>query len=314
MYTVRKFEYSDAPYFYEEFKKFFPTFEINEEVFLRKTFINVDFDIDGVFYLLKDGVKVGFVYAQAKRIQADVDDNLEASQGTIVFIKVQDDDAYPEGANMLIDAAENYIKSRGKTKITVCGGTCYFEPGLHVEYDKKMIETFIERGYDHYQCIAQEIDIDSYEAPQRLIEKHKELTEQGFYVGPLTWELYLQFLTKQVFAGPGWIAQYRKRILFAPTDLDRAHVAAKDGKIIGGVIFGDPDSTPGRFGPFGVDKEYQGNGIGSVMLMLCLSEMKKRGIKRSYMQSSAPGGRAFNTYHRAGFREYARYETLFKDI
>ena len=31
MYTVRKFEYSDAPYFYEEFKKFFPTFEINED-------------------------------------------------------------------------------------------------------------------------------------------------------------------------------------------------------------------------------------------------------------------------------------------
>ena len=33
MYKVRKFEYSDAPNFFNDFKRFFPTFEITEETF-----------------------------------------------------------------------------------------------------------------------------------------------------------------------------------------------------------------------------------------------------------------------------------------
>ena len=314
MYKVRKFEYSDAPNFFNDFKRFFPTFEITEETFLRKTFINPDFDMDGVFYLLKEDEKVGFAYAQVKRVQVDVGDDVEKSQGNIVFIKVSDDDAYPVGANLLIDAVENFVKSKGKTSITACGGTCYFEPGLDIINDKKMIEVFIERGYEHGQCIAQRIDLTTYEKPEKLVQKHEELTKQGFYIGPLTWELYLQFLSEQIFARPGWVSQFRKRVLFAPTDLERVIVAAKDGKILGGVIFGDPDSTPGRFGPFGVDRNYQGNGLGSVMLMLCLSEMKKRGIKSSYMQSSSPIGAAFTVYNRAGFKEYARYETMQKKL
>ena len=315
MYTVRPFEPQDAADFYEDFTRLFPVFSISEDNFFRKTLLDLNFDPTGVFYLLRDGKKAGMTYAQVRRISYEVGEDVSRTAGTLSFFRIaEDEDLNAGGAAMLLDAAEDFLRGKGKEAVIACGGTCFFHPGFEVNRDRRYISFFQTRGYTGGEHLERRIDLTDYRMPEKLREKRQKLAEEGIYTGALTRELYLSFLTPRPSAAYGWINQYRKRLLFAPTDFSRVQVAARGFEVIGATMFGDPDSDMERFGPFGVNESERGRGIGSVLLALCLQEMHDRGLKSAWMQSSPAQGAARTVYERAGFRETARFMCLSKNL
>lgn len=308
-YSVRSYRSADGGEFYGDFRRMFPGFPITEETFLRKTLLDPNFDPEGMLYLLDEsGRKVGMAYAQVLRLASDVGEDYLASGGNLSFFRIAEPAALADGgADLLLNAAEEFLRSRGKTSVAACGGTCYFHPGISLKTDADLADFFRTRGYNGTECISQDADLSNYVMPEKLKEKQAQLAAEGIYTGPLTRELYLSFLSVHPYSRPSWVAQFRKRVLFAPMDFDRVQVAARGGEVIGGVLFGDPDSSPERFGPFGVNPEEQGHGIGSVLLALCLQEMRRRGLFHAWMQSADTQGPAFTIYKRAGFKETERF-------
>jgi len=315
MYRIRPFEPQDAAEFFSDFTRLFPHFPVTEENFFRKTFLDLNFDPAGVFYLLRDGKKVGMTYAQVRRIPYEVGEDVSRTPGTLSFFRVAEEvDLNDGGAELLLTAAEDFLRTKGKDTVRACGGTCFFHSGFDVSQDSRFISFFQAHGYAGGDHLARRIDLTNYQMPEKLREKQRILAAEGIYTGSLTRELYLSFLSPRPSAPYGWLNQYRKRLLFAPTDLARVQVAARGFEVIGATMFGDPDSDMERFGPFGVNEDERGRGIGSVLLALCLQEMHRRGLRSAWMMSSPAKGAACTVYERAGFRETGRYTQLDKKL
>ena len=140
MYTVRPFEPQDAADFYEDFTRLFPDFPISEDNLFRKTFLDLNFDPTGVFYLLRDGKKAGMTYAQVRRIPYEVGEDVSHTSGTLSFFLMdKSEDLNAGGAAMLLDAAERFLRGKGKGTVLACGGTCFFHPGFEVNRDSRYI-------------------------------------------------------------------------------------------------------------------------------------------------------------------------------
>jgi GNAT superfamily N-acetyltransferase len=62
------------------------------------------------------------------------------------------------------------------------------------------------------------------------------------------------------------------------TDSASVHVARAEGEVIGFAA-----SWGGGFGPIGVVEEHRGRGVGTVLLLRCLRDVRRRGHERAHI-------------------------------
>ena len=149
--------------------------------------------------------------------------------------------------------------------------------------------------------------------PQKCVEKKKELAKEGIYVGEMKDEYLLSLVNPDPsFAKPTWVYEFRNRL--ADLDYARIRIAAKDGKIIGCCVFGDPNGSPERFGPFGVNEDMRGKGLGTLLLNDCFLEMKKRGLHSAWAQWTPAQGPASILYDHYGFYKRNSYYMFEKEL
>lgn len=304
---IRNYIGSDMPKVISLWNRCMPYNKINEKEFIKSILLDINFNPEGFFVYEKDDEVKGFIYATVRKVPIDANEDLEKDKGWIVAISVDKDEF--EVAPQLIKKAEEFISKDHKRTVYACSYTPnYFYQGINTKYED-YVKLFYDAGYKKAdQNCSMAIDLTTYKTPDFICDLKLKLETEGFNFGKLTYEYITSYLT---FQRPSWTHRFR-RLLSENMDFDQISVAKFNDEVIGCNIFGDPHSTPERFGPFGVRDDFQGKGIGKILLDDCLLEMKKRGLKFAWMQSSASEEHVVKLYEKFGFYVTGEYINFVK--
>jgi N-acetylglutamate synthase-like GNAT family acetyltransferase len=114
------------------------------------------------------------------------------------------------------------------------------------------------------------------------------------------------------FAGnhfPHWEAYVRGnlRSLISANEASTLHVALHNGEVIGFAL-----TNGERFGPFGVNEAYRGQGVGAVLLSRALCAMRARNIHTAYFLWTSD--QTARLYARHGFEIVRRFTMVSKKM
>lgn len=287
--------------------------------FIRKTLLEENFSPDGLLIAENESGDIsGFVIAVARRVPVCAGAPDESNLGfyTAFCVPGLNDPADARAADTgraLVTAAENYLRSLGRTRVSTGFYPFYYAQGFEENRQPGYCALFESLGYRGGRSFSLSLDMADYRENPRVPGYRRALADDGFYVGPLT-PAYLPSLLDPGadFSSPSWSREFAYRV--AELDFDCVRIAAKDGRVIGAAACDDRLSRPGRFGPFGVSPALRGRGIGSVLLADALAEMKRRGVKTSWMQWVGDGGAAYRLYTGVGYQKANTFLTFSKTL
>lgn len=309
--TVRNFKGDDVIKLVDCFNSALPHNTIDKDQFIKKVLLEENFDPDGLFIVENDGRISGFVCCVYRKVPIDAYTPIAPTEGWISAFAVNEKESFFEIGNALLDSAENYFAMHKKSIISTGYYPLYLFQGVSEEHCPEYIELFEKRGYSCSRSIARRLELENYIAPQNIAAKKEKLESLGIYVGAIKDEHVCSLVDcREGFNSASSAYEFKLRLL--DLDYERIRIAAKDGHVIGVCVFGDPYGSAERFGPFAVSKEYQGMGIGSVLMNECLSEMKKRGLSGAWMQWTPTSGAADAMYKKIGFKQTKTYVTFYK--
>ena len=291
-----------------------PADPITKRVFKRKIILDVNFDREGYLIALQNEKPVGFVYVIVRKAPLDNDGDLSCEVADINGFGTLCGNI--EVGKALICAAEEYARKKGVKKLLVSPyKPYYFTQGFDTEREAEYIKLFSSVGYTRQaDSYARDINLFAYQIPEEIIAARHRAEAAGFYIGPLTEDYLLAFWEyMNKYQLPSWRVRLRQ-LLRDTDDLCRVRIAAHCGEVIGFNVFGDPDGSPERFGPFGLREDFRGMKLGQILLSDCLYEMKCRGLHNAWMQSSKRGTAADNVYEKAGFKITRIHAPMEKDI
>lgn len=304
---IRNFNDRDMKNVISLWNKCMPHNQINEREFIKSILLDINFNPLGFFIYEEEGEIKGFIYSTVRKVPIDSNNDLDEDKGWIVAISVDKDTFYI--APKLIEKAEEYINKDNLRSIIACSYTPnYFYQGINTKYDD-YIKLFNDAGYtiDGTNC-SMKIDLTRYTTPDFVPPLKEKLINENFTFKKLSYEYITSYLT---FQRPSWAHRFR-RLLNENMDFNQINVAIYNNEVIGCNIFGDPYSEKERFGPFGVRDDFQGKGIGKILLDDCLTEMKRRGLTYAWMQSASSEEHVINLYKKFGFYVTGEYIKFIK--
>jgi len=277
-----------------------PEHPTNRDHFMKNVLLDMNFDAEGFLIAEQNGVLCGFAQAIVRRYPVDVDAPDTEEKGYLNLLVIRDRGEVENGlGEELITAAESYLFAHDVKKILVSGYTPnYIYPGINTRYTE--YQRLYERlGYrEQKRNFAIRAELTGLEEASE-IERLKEKRETEGFIFTSLKDQYLPSLLES--AVPGWRHRHR-RLLNETLDRERFRLIIKKERVIGSAVFGDPYSNMERFGPFGVNEEYRGLGLGKILLYDTLMTMKKRGLTYAWAQSTPVSGAAFELYRKLGFR------------
>lgn len=302
---IRKYKGTDIPDIISIWNKAMPKTPINRKYFVKNILLDLNFNEDGFFVAEENGEILGFVCAVIRRIPVDVGGSLDEDQGYInLFALKYEKDVCGGLGHKLIKCAEDYINSFGKRDIFVSRYTPnYICQGINVEYTE-YVKLFESADYGvNTQNASIAIDLFKYSRPVEIDELKKKREEEGFIFTHLKDE-YIPSLLR--YWHPGWNHRFR-RLLNETMDYEKFNLIIYNGEVVGCNVFGDPYSCEERFGPYGVNEEFRGRGLGQILIHDCLTEMKNRGLQRAWAQSTPITTSATHVYEKVGFVRTGEY-------
>lgn len=161
----------------------------------------------------------------------------------------------------------------------------YFTPGLDPRYTAAL--TFLEhhgfeRGRD---CVNMIADLTS---PLDTSAEVAALERQGFTVRRVTFDdgpLLENFFAKDF--GEPWLLESR---LALNNDPPAIHLALKDGELIAFSAHSTQNREWGFFGPMGTTPAARGTGLGRVLLLRCLEDLRNAGRQTAVIPWVGPIG------------------------
>ncbi len=217
----------------------------------------------------------------------------------------------------LLAAAEDFFRRRGRARIVVSPYTPnYFVPGIDKDRYPALLAFLTGRGFVEYsEALAADAPISTFELSPEVLEKEALLDAEGIEIRHFRRDdmaEYLQF-QRDVMPGP-WVEDarhYLTEMAAGRFPEDAIWLAVDRGK--GGRIVAFCMNDREHFGPFGVGDEYQGRGIGTVLLARTLERMRVRGCHSAWVLWT--GERALKgVYGRLGFTLTRRFAILRKDL
>ena len=303
---IRNIKSTDIVQIVELWNEALPHEVIDKNQFVKKVLLEPNFSEKGFFVAEENGDLVGFLNAPCYRKKT-------VTTGHISILAIRDRARVSEIGTLLLDAAEAYHRENGKTHISTGYAPIYFTQGVEKDLCPEYVALYRSRGYEEKESLKRVCDLSRFTYPEQSRIRKAELAKEGIYIGEMKDEYILSLIDpSRPFAKPTWTFEFKQRL--ADMDYARIRIAAKDGEVIGCCVFGDPTGSPERFGPFGVNSDLQGKGIGKILLHDCFQEMKKRGLQCAWAQWTPVQGAAQNIYDRYGFTKRNSYYMFEKDL
>jgi mycothiol synthase len=314
MVSVRPYRDSDLTQVVEIWAKALPLDAITVKEFQRRVLLDENREQDGLLVAENaSGQIVGFALCLVLRKPIESIGLME-DRGFITAFAVDPDFQEQGVGKKLLNQADLFFRKRNRDLIVIAPYIPnYFVPGIDSMAYKKGIGFFQSQGFEEYcEAIAMDALIGRFQWNDQLIEKEIKLREKGIIVCPLEMteiESYLQFMKREM---PGdWVEDGRKILSLALQGQrpEKSVFLAKSSDQIVGYCKFDGE----HFGPFGVANDYQGQGIGTVLLARTLYQMRLEGLHAAFVLWT--GDRAAKgVYKSLGFTLSRRFTLLRKSL
>ncbi len=183
----------------------------------------------------------------------------------------------------------------------------YLTPGLDVRYTKGLI-FFEQHGYQRFDE-TYNLDVDLDEQSFDTAEKERALAAGGIEIRralPQDSQATEAFVQQEWAA---WVPEVRQCFKNNPLSL---HLAIQDGQIIAFSGYDGNNLGTGAFGPVGTTPACRGKGVGGVLTLRCLKDIKAQGRRYAIVPWIGP----LKFYvHYAGAeiaRVFHRYQKVFQ--
>ncbi len=311
---IRVFDGRDTENIFSLWNEAHPNTPLSKELMIKKLFMDCNFVNENFLVAEEDGNLVAMAYAPHRFFSVNKNADREENTGFITYFAVKPGYSVKSVGAELLSACEKHHHSAGRNYITTAYSPLYFTQGFSEKYDIEYIDLFRDYGYSEVKSYSRKILLENYRLPDNFHEKKKMLEDNGYYIGPLQYQYISGFLNSDAdFSSNVWSWQYRTK-LSCDLDLEAARIAVFNDEVIGGCVFGDPNSDEGRFGPFGMSPRFRGKGIGTILFADCLSTMKSRGISVAWAQWTPTEGPAHALYEKAGFSMMDCYIMFSKEL
>lgn len=302
-YEFSYFRKEDIESVVELWKALFKDYALSAESLNKYTFLHPDFDPAGCFVAKKNDEVVGFILATVMRILKT--DRGELA-GFIPVIMVHPEHQKRGLGRALLKKGEDYLRVQGKRKIrigypTYLRSTILSLMGVDTKW-KEAFWFFRHYGYEIIGIIdSAKAPLKDFQIPDYVLEREEKGAEENIRVGVLTEEdesKFLDFL-RTSFPG-GWYRQFAYRLPKKQVVLNNVLVLKQAEQIIGFVgPFDIPESGVAALGiGIGLTEEFQGKGLGNIILFRSLEMIKTRGGRECYIFGMGPK----RYYEKAGFK------------
>lgn len=287
---------------------------ISDARFTRQVLLDPNFRPEGALVALHDDREengdhdvVGFCLSIARQVPLENAPG-DADRGYITLIAVAPDQQRRGIGTRLLQHAEAYLKSQGRSLVMVSSyAPGYFTPGVDVNAYAGGLSFFKKHGYaEVYRPLAMEASLWSLQCPAWVRER-----AAAFSILPFEPILALRLIDFVAREFPGdWVRVVRETAgrIVAGESPDRLLIALDKGEIVG---FSHYENE--RFGPIGVAASHRGRGVGQVLMFATLQAQRQAGFRAAWFLWS-DDKTAQRLYHAAGFKETRRFALLKRSL
>lgn len=295
--------------------KALPLDAITIDTLETRVLLDENFDPETFLLARHDGTLVGFILGvYAKRMPLG-DADPDGKRCWVTALGVDPQSSLKEVGSRLISELEGRFRSLGKNECRVSGyPPGYFTPGIDKKAYMETLDLFLAHGYEPFhEALSMDASIVLFTIPERTVEIEKRLQAEGIRIRSYRRTdlvKFLQFLER--WMPTDWVRVERRNLRkiaeggFHPEQVMLV-TKGPDGSedIIGYCQF-----EGSHFGPFGVSDEFQGRGIGTVLLGRTLERMRQEGYHNAWVMWT--DDRAAKVYGKFGFTETRRFVLLKK--
>jgi len=313
MVSIRPFVSKETEKFLDLWSRALPLDALTQDAFERKVLLDANREPDSLVVAEKEGLLAGFALRLVLRYPIE-NVGLRPEDGFITAFGVHPDFRRNGVGSALLENSIEWFRERNRKKILIAPYTPnYFVPGIDKEAYSGGVKLFQKFGFEEYiEAIAMDAPISRFTLSEKVLEKEKKLLSEGIEVRPFRREDILDYLAFQDRIMPGpWLEDARRNLKDLTRGLyreDCIFLAVDKGRIIGFCQF-----EGSHFGPFGVSDEYQGRGIGSVLLAKTLYQMRIKGFHCAWVLWTGMRA-AKGVYGRLGFTITRKFAIMKKEL
>ena len=309
--SIREFKGTDIDQILSIWNTAMPYNSISKKLFIKNILLDVNFDKKGFLVSEKNNTIDGFIYGLRRRLPVDIGGIVEEDTGWICAIGIKDANEILTLGSQLISECERFFKQCGISTVKACGySPNYWYQGINSAYPE-YVELFSKNDYTVIEkSVSRGINLANYRTPDDIVDLKKKRESEGFVFTHLQ-DQYIPSLLD--FSNSGWRHRFR-RLINECFDYERINLCVYNDEVIGVNVFGDPNSSHERFGPFGVSEKFRGLGLGKILLTDCLETMKNRSLHCAWMQWSETDNVPNFLYAKIGFKVDAEYLGFAKTV
>ncbi len=303
---IRPYRGADEPALLELWRSALPADPIDRATFRRKVLLDPNFDPGWLLLAERSDRLVGFCLVLIRRAPLEKV-GMQPEAAWISAFGVHPSVRRQGIGGALLERAMDLCRQASRQFLTVAAYIPnYFVPGVDVARYADGVEFLGRRGFEELdRPIAMDTALVGRDLSPFTGRAEALASERGVEVGclrPGELPALMGFLQEHM---PGdWVRHARELLLDicrGNGDFDQFTVARHKGEIVGYCQFDGE-----HFGPFGVRDGLQGQGIGTVLLAVCLQAMQDRGLHTAFVLWTSDAN-ADKVYSRFGFRESRRF-------
>ncbi len=290
-----------------------PLDAITVDTFETRVLLDENFDPETFLLARSDGRLVGFVLGVYAKQMALGDADPQGDRCWITALGVQPLVSLNDVGGQLIGEVEKRFKSRGKRECRVSSyPPGYFTPGIDTHAYKHILDLFLAHRYEvFHEALSMDASIVLFTVPDKMQEIQKKLQAEGIEIRSYRRTDLVRFMTFLEKSMPSdWVRVERRnlrKIVEGGFHAEQVMLVTKGEEIIGYCQF-----EGSHFGPFGVSDQYQGRGIGTVLLARTLERMRQEGHHDAWVMWT--DDIAAKVYRKFGFNETRRFALLKKTL
>jgi len=306
--SIRPYSGDDEKYIISLWNKCLIRDLITTETFRRKVLLDENFDQEGCNVATIEDVVVGFSLAIRRRYPYYGLD-VERGKGWITAFFVHPDFRNTGIGKKLLIASERFLKSCGVREIFVSPYTPnYFAPGVDLDAYADAYTFLKSRGYKRSERVySMGRSLLDFTSSNEIETQLALLESQGIHIHlsePKYITAIIEFLSRNY---PGDLLRVGLEKLRKNPATDEIIIAVKGEQVIGFSHF-----EKEHFGPFAIDQNFRGRGIGTSLYYVTALQMKEQGQQNLWFAWTT--GHAKDFYHRCGLRVTRRLEILKKTL
>lgn len=269
--------------------------------------LDPNFDPEGLRVACEGDQVVGCAYAVRRLTPLAPGTDLEPDTGWIPFFFVAPEHRGGGLGRRLLGEALGFLIKNGRTKVDFSSYTPnYVLPGADAALYPDGFRLLAAMGFTTlYSPVAMDRSLVGYVAPDDVLELRAKRAGEGYeFRNPADGELPELIRFAADAFNPDWGEAIRKF-----RDNGRL-VIAKNQTIVGFAAYGAYRGIPERFGPFGVDENQRGTGLGKILLHETMTRMRAEGLHSSWFLWTSETSPAGHLYTRAGYTVTRRFHVM----